>query len=217
MITIGRRLALTGAGALATPVLRSGTARAFSLSGSNQGVGCALLLGLGFPGLDQQAVVEHGAQAAAKAAGTAPPSAGIVSGLAQNVSQAGVSELFPVFCNPSTGPVTINFVTGMAQRPLTLSKSDEEIVRHDPARYLRENRDHVGGFLRRYGTGPNAGFQTIIVPGATFTVGGSTAFFMPSAVFLNVQPSAKGFYPTGISFSQKMDHRALLSLFAFQT
>jgi len=214
-MTMRRRVVLAAAGAIATPLLSSGRASAFSLSGNYQGVGCALLLGLGFPALDQQDVVEHGAQAAAKAAGTAPPSARIVSGLAQNVSQAGVTEVFPLFCNPSTGPVTVNFVTDMAQRPLKLSRSDEETVRHDPARYLLENRDDVGGFLRRYGTGPNAGFQSIIVPGATLTAGGSTAFFMPSAVFPNVQPSAKGFYPTGISFGQKMNNQALLSLFAF--
>jgi hypothetical protein len=113
--------------------------------------------------------------------------------------------------------VTVNFVTDLAQRPLKLTSSDEQIARHDPGRYLRDNRDTVGGFLRRYGSGPNVGFQTVIVPGATLTVGSSTALFLPSPVFLNLQPSTKGFYPTGKSFGQKMDRRALLSLFAFAT
>jgi hypothetical protein len=152
MMTMRRRLVLAGAGALTSPLLTSGIARAFSLSGSDQGVGCALLVGLGFPALEQQAVVEHGAKAAAKAAGTAPPSASIVSSLAQSASQSGVSELFPVFCNPSTGPVPVTFVTDMAQHPLKLSSSDEQIVRHNPARYLSDNRDLVGDFLRRYGS-----------------------------------------------------------------
>lgn len=215
MMTVPRRLALTASAALAATLVSSRMARAFSLSGTSQGVGCSLLLGLGFPALDQQHVINQGAEDAANAAGTAPPSASAISSLVRYVSQVGVSELFLVLCNPSTSPVTVNFVTDMATRPLTLSKSDEQTVHHDPARYLRENYDVVGNFLRRHGTGPNAGFQTVIVPGATFTAAGSTALFMPFPVFLNIKPPMKGFYPTGISFGQKMDNQALISLFAF--
>ncbi len=219
MVTLRRRTALAGAAALASaPILTtlvSQSARAFDRTGAHSGVGCALLLGLGIPGLSTAPIVQQGADGAAKAAGASPPSPGIVSGLQQAVDRAGDCELFPLFCNPAIEPVSINFITDMSSQPLELSSSDEQIVRQDPAAYMQDNLDVVGGYLRRFGTGPNAGFQTVVVSGASFTAVGSIPAFVPWPVFLNLKPSAKGFYATGISFGQAIDETSLLSLFAF--
>jgi hypothetical protein len=214
MAPVRRRTAIAGAAALATPFLIAPrSAHAFSESGQHLGIGCALLQGLGSPDVKVRVVVQQAADSAAQAVRAALPTEAIVSSLAQNIGSIGPIQVFPLFCNPGPAPVPIDFVSAMSRQPLDLSAANQRIARRDPARYLRQNLDIVGAFLRAYSTGPNTGFQRIIVPGSTFTAGGSTPSYLPSPVFLNIQPTVPGIYATGISFGKTFDRQSLLSLF----